>query len=242
MYYQLFLRPRRFGKSLLLSMLANYYDVALADQFERIFGHLKIGQQPTPSHNQYFVFQWDFSCVDPSGDAQHIKQSLYNHINGCIEDFALYYQAYLPRNIPIDPDDALHSIKSLIAIVRVTGTPIYLLIDEYDNFANEVLMGVRQGKAVYEALVFEAGPLKTLFKTIKSSTKDSMFDRIFLTGVSPVVMSNLTSGYNIAEQISNKPRFNALCGFTETELLKTLHEWRQHTRAWMTPCVRRLSR
>lgn len=216
--YLLFLRPRRFGKSLLLSMLANYYDLALQEQFEQIFGKLKIGGQPTPLHNQYFILQWDFSCVDPSGDAQAIKKSLYNHINGCIEDFILYYHKRLPHDIHIDPDDALHSIKSLIAVVRQTGHPIYLLIDEYDNFANEVMMGVRQGRAVYESLVFEEGPLKTLFKTIKSSTKDSMFDRIFITGVSPVVMSDLTSGYNIAENIYPKPRFNALCGFTDDDI------------------------
>ena len=216
--YLLFLRPRRFGKSLLLSMLANYYDVAKADRFDTMFGHLEIGQQPTPFHNQYFILKWDFSCVDPSGDAQEIKRSLYNHINGCIEDFALYYRNVLPREIPLDPNDALRSIKSLIAVVRMTEYPIYLLIDEYDNFANEVLMGIRQGKAVYEALVFEEGPLKTLFKTIKSSTSDSMFDRIFITGVSPVVMSDITSGYNIAEFISTDETYQTLCGFTETEI------------------------
>ena len=222
--YQLFLRPRRFGKSLLLSMLLNYYDVAKVEQFDALFGHLKIGQQPTPAHNAYFVLQWDFSCVDPSGDAQTIKRSLYNHINGCIEDFALYYETSLPKRIDIDREDALYSIKSLVAVVRQTGHPIYLLIDEYDNFANEVLMGARQGKAVYEALVFEEGPLKTLFKTVKSSTKDSMFDRTFITGVSPVVMSDLTSGYNIAENISTDETYNALCGFTDEEIQAILEQ------------------
>ena len=223
-YYHLFLRPRRFGKSLLLSMLANYYDVAKAEEFDTLFGHLAIGKQPTPAHNHYFILQWDFSCVDPSGDAQQIKQSLYNHLNGCINDFVLNYRNYLPQKVEIDREDALYSIKSLLAVVRQTDYPIYLLIDEYDNFANEALMGLRRGKAVYEALVFEEGPLKTLFKTVKSSTSDSIFDRMFITGVSPVVMSDVTSGYNIAEQISLKPRFNALCGFTETELSETLSD------------------
>ncbi len=220
--YLLFLRPRRFGKSLLLSMLANYYDLAKAGLFEPLFGHLAVGQQPTPRHNHYFILKWDFSCVDPSGDALEIKHSLYNHINGCIADFALYYQTLLPTPIDIDREDALYSIKSLVAVVRMTGHPIYLLIDEYDNFANEVLMGVRQGQRIYEALVFEEGPLKTLFKTIKSSTSDSMFDRIFITGVSPVVMSDITSGYNIAENIYTDESYNALCGFTEIEIQKFL--------------------
>lgn len=222
--YQLFLRPRRFGKSLLLSMLSRYYDIALQDQFEVIFGHLKIGRDPTPLHNRYFILKWDFSCVDPSGDAQTIKRSLYDHLNGCLQDFAMYYQDYLAQAIEIDRDNALYSLKSLIAVIRQTGHPVYLLIDEYDNFANEVMMGVRQGKAIYEALVFEEGPLKTLFKAIKSSTNDSMFDRIFITGVSPVVMSDLTSGYNIAENIYTDETYNALCGFTEVEIAEILDQ------------------
>jgi hypothetical protein len=190
-----------------------------------LFGHLKIGKQPTPLHNQYFILKWDFSCVDPSGDTREIKRSLYDHINGCIDDFTMYYQAYLPQSPQIDRQNALYSIKSLIAVVRQTGHPIYLLIDEYDNFANEVLMGVRQGsKAMYEALVFEEGPLKTLFKTIKSSTSDSMFDRIFITGVSPVVMSDVTSGYNIAENIYTKARFNNVCGFTDADIATALRQ------------------
>ncbi len=221
--YTLFLRPRRFGKSLLLSMLANYYDVALQEQFEHIFGHLKIGQHPTPLRNRYFILQWDFSCVDPSGDAQTIKRSLYDHINACIEDFVRYYHDYLPQKSHIDRENALYSLKSLVSVVRVTGYPIYLLIDEYDNFANEVLMGVRQGKSIYEALVFEEGPLKTLFKTIKSSTKDSMFDRIFITGVSPVVMSDLTSGYNIARNMYIDETYNDLCGFRESDIADILN-------------------
>ncbi len=122
------------------------------------------------------------------------------------------------------PDNALYSIESLISIVRMTEHPLYLLIDEYDNFANEALMGIRQGKAVYEALVFEEGPLKTLFKTMKSSTSDSMFDRMLITGVSPVVMSDLTSGYNIAENISTDETYNALCGFTEDEIETLLQQ------------------
>jgi len=77
----LFLRPRRFGKSLLLSMLENYYDLAKTDEFDRLFGHLAIGPEPTLKHNQYFVLKWDFSAVDPSGDAEQIRNALHGHIN-----------------------------------------------------------------------------------------------------------------------------------------------------------------
>jgi len=217
--YLLFLRPRRFGKSLLLSMLANYYDVARKNEFEKLFSHLKISKNPTPLHNRYFILRWDFSCVDPSGNAENIRKALHDHINSCIDDFMLYYEDRLSRTIRIDYENAINSIRSLIAVVRKTSHPIYLLIDEYDNFANQVLMGVRRdNRERYESLVFEEGPLRTLFKAVKSSTAESLFDRIFITGVSPVVMSDITSGYNIGENIYLNPIFSDLCGFTESEV------------------------
>lgn len=182
-YFLLFLRPRRFGKSLLLSMLENYYDVARKDRFEEIFGHLLIGRNPTPLHNQYFILKWDFSCVDPSGSAQDIKRAFHGHINSCIKAFMSDYEDYLSRKIEVDPENAVNSIKSLLSVIRKSGHPVYLLIDEYDNFANEVMMGVRREKKdIYEALVYEEGPLKTLFKAVKSATDGSGFDRSFITG------------------------------------------------------------
>lgn len=91
----LFLRPRRFGKSLLLSMLENYYDVAKAGEFERLFGHLAIGKNPTPDHNRYLIMNWDFSAVNPQGTPEQVQQSLHNHINGCIEHFIVRYRNIL---------------------------------------------------------------------------------------------------------------------------------------------------
>ena len=217
--YLLFLRPRRFGKSLLLSMLTNYYDIARKNKFERLFGHLAIGKKPTPLHNQYYIMRWDFSCVDPSGSAEDIKKALHDHINSCIQAFMLYYEERLNKTIRIDYNNAINSIISLISVIRITSHPIYLLIDEYDNFANQVLMGVRRdNRAIYESLVFEEGPMRTLFKAVKASTAESLFDRIFITGVSPVVMSDITSGYNIGENIYLNAVFNDLCGFTESEV------------------------
>ena len=214
----LFLRPRRFGKSLLLSMLANYYDVKLKDRFEELFGNLLIGRNPTESHNKYFILDWDFSCVEPVGSVADIRQSLHDHINACIEGFMLYYQDYSIPEIKINYNNALMSINSLISAVRMTPYPIYLIIDEYDNFANEVMMGQQRTKDTYESLVHGDGLLKTLFKTIKASVSKSLFDRTFITGVSPVVMSDITSGYNIAKNIYLRPEFNDLCGFTGKEI------------------------
>ena len=216
--YLLFLRPRRFGKSLLLSVLENYYDIAGKDEFDRLFGHLEIAEHPTSLRSSFFILRWDFSCVDPSGSAEDIKKSLHGHINSCVRSFSVYYEKILPRKILINPDDAIMSVRSLIDAVLMTPYRIYLLIDEYDNFANEVMMGFQRDKGVYEAVVYSDGPLKTLFKAVKALSGESGFSRIFITGVSPVVMSDITSGFNIAKNIYLYHNFNDLCGFTETEI------------------------
>ncbi|TWI61353.1 putative AAA-ATPase, partial [Desulfobotulus alkaliphilus] len=129
---QLFIRPRRFGKSLLLSMLENYYDVAKKEDFQKLFGHLKIGQNPTPLRNSYFILRWDFSCVDAAGDYHGIKKSLYNHINARIERFITYYNfmGFSLPEIKINPDDAIYTMERLISAVEVSGYALYLLIDE----------------------------------------------------------------------------------------------------------------
>ena len=217
---QLFIRPRRLGKSLLLSMLENYYDVAKKDEFDEIFGGLAIAKNPTKLRNSYFILRWDFSCVDTTGSPDDIKRSLYNHINGCIEDFCQFYayKGFVLPEVRVDFDDALYTIKSLLSAVRTSGYSVYLLIDEYDNFANTVMMGVQSKKNKYAALIHDEGVLRTLFKVIKASTSSVMFDRVFITGVSPVVLSDITSGYNIAKNIYFKPGFNDLCGFRENEV------------------------
>ncbi len=223
--YLLFLRPRSFGKSLLLSMLANYYDVAKKDEFETMFGNLKIGKNPTPSRNSYFILRWDFSCVDPSGSAADIRKALHDHINSCIDDFVMCYEDFIEPRIRVDYENAINSIRSLISAVRRTPYPVYLFIDEYDNFANQIMMGIRRERQeLYETLVHEEGPLRTLFKAVKASASESLFDRIFITGVSPVVMSDITSGYNIAKNIYLYPQLNDICGFTEEEIHGALGE------------------
>ncbi|MBF0232602.1 MAG: AAA family ATPase [Desulfamplus sp.] len=224
---QLFIRPRRFGKSLLLSMLENYYDVAKKEEFERIFGHLAIGKNPTLLRNSYFILKFDFSCVDPTGTADDIRKALFDHINVCIEGFERIYKYKgfdLPK-VTINYENALFSLQSLAKAIAATPYSIYLLIDEYDNFANTVMMGVQQiggdkthqEQQRYQSLVHEQGQLRTFFKTIKALTSSNMFDRVFITGVSPVVMADITSGYNVAKNIYFEPEFNDLCGFTQSE-------------------------
>ena len=218
----LFLRPRRFGKSLLLSMLENYYDVARAGQFETLFGSLAIGQNPTPLRNQYFVMKWDFSTVDPQGDVHQLKQTLHDHINIAIQNFARYYQGFLQDEVNLNPTNAIASFQSLLGVVRQTPYRLYLLIDEYDNFANEALMSQQAGERRYQDLLYGEGTLKTLFKAVKAAAAGAGLDRVFITGVSPIVLSDMTSGYNVAESVYLKPQFYDLCGFSEAEIEQTL--------------------
>nr|VFK80402.1 MAG: Predicted AAA-ATPase [Candidatus Kentron sp. SD] len=215
----LFLRPRRFGKSLLLSMLENYYDLKKADRFDELFGGVAIGQTPTAERNRYFVLKWDFSEVSAQGDKEEIKQDLYRYLNARISNFSYYYRDVLSVSLQIDPRDALASFQSLLNTTQQTGHPLYLLIDEYDNFANELMMGHRSAEeSRYQAILTGEGVLKALFKTIKAAAGTRGLGRVFITGVSPVVMSDLTSGYNVAENIYLLPQFNALCGFREEEI------------------------
>ncbi len=215
----LFLRPRRFGKSLLLSMLESYYDRNKADRFESLFGGLAIGKDPTAEHNRYFVLKWDFSGVSPVGDGEEIKRNLYRYLNLRISAFSNYYRETLPDPVQIDPQDALASFQSVLNAVQQTDYPLYLLIDEYDNFANELMMGHRDTEeSRYQAILSGEGCMKALFKTIKAAAGSQGLGRVFITGVSPVAMSDLTSGYNVAENIYLLPHFNALCGFREDEI------------------------
>jgi len=221
----LFLRPRRFGKTLLLSMLENYYDLAKTDEFEKLFGHLAIGKEPTDRRNQYFVMSWDFSAVDAQGDEREIKQTMYEHINSRIEDCAAYYQDFLTRDVEIYPTNAMASFQSFLTAIRQTPYRLYLLIDEYDNFANEIMMGNRRiSQERYQALLYGEGSLKTVFKAVKSASSGRGLDRVFITGISPVVLSDITSGYNVAENIYLNPKFIDLCGFWEPEIRLALSQ------------------
>ena len=214
-----FLRPRRFGKSLWLSTLENYYDVAKADEFERLFGDLAVGRQPTPRHNTYFILRWDFSLVSAQGGLEEIGRAMHDHINARVQAFAQTYHAWLSYPIDIHPTNAIASFESLAAVVRATPYRLYLLIDEYDNFANEVLMSqAAAGSERYKALLYGEGLLKTVFKAVKGAGSGLGLDRAFTTGVAPIVLSDVSSGYNVARDLSLNPGLKKLCGFTETEI------------------------
>ncbi|HAS51985.1 MAG TPA: AAA family ATPase, partial [Gammaproteobacteria bacterium] len=226
----IFIRPRRFGKSLLLSMLEHYYDVNRADQFEALFANLAIGGNPTPLHHQYLIMKWDFSLVNAQGSLPDIKAALYQHVNDRVTQFATRYAARLTQPITVHPTNAVSSLESARFAAQESGCAIYLLIDEYDNFANDVLMTGRKAE-YYEGLLYGEGALKTIFKTVKAGVGQGI-DRVFITGVSPIVLSDMTSGYNVGEDIYLKAAFNDLCGFTEAEIAAVLEQLAAEGATW----------
>ncbi|MCP4662378.1 MAG: AAA family ATPase [bacterium] len=159
-----FLRPRRFGKSLWLQTLANYYDLRRKGELDELFGGLAIGRQPTPLAHRYFVLQWNFSNVDPSGGVEQIAERLRKHVSSRAAAFASDYEGHLPATVRAD-DEPATVLDSLLAAVRKTPYKLYLLIDEYDNFVNEVMV---QDVGTYHALFDKGGPYKQLFKSVKN--------------------------------------------------------------------------
>ncbi|HYN79060.1 MAG TPA: AAA family ATPase, partial [Lamprocystis sp. (in: g-proteobacteria)] len=232
----IFIRPRRFGKSLLLSMLEHYYDLNRADQFGALFGGLAIGREPTALHNRFFVMKWDFSLVQAQGELGVIEAALHRHLNDRVTQCVADYAPWWTRAITICPDNAVSSLESLLGAVRATPHKLYLLIDEYDNFANEVLMA-GQGQGHYESLLYGEGLLKTVFKMVKAAAGGMGLDRVFITGVSPVVLSDMTSGYNVGENIYLEAAFNDLCGFTEPEITTALERLALDGADWSPPAA-----
>lgn len=218
-----FLRPRRFGKSLLLSMLTHYYDMNMAGEFATLFGGLAISHQPTVEHNQYLILRFDFSKVSANGKVDDIQRSLFTHINLAIQDFMQRYQPMLKHGVTI-MEDALGSLQSVMDAVKNSGYAIYLLIDEYDNFANEVLVHDVGNRQRYSDLLESEGVVKTLFKIIKAGASEGKIARVFITGVSPLVLTDMTSGYNVATSIYLDEEFNGLCGISEPELTGLVQE------------------
>ena len=215
--YFFYIRPRRFGKSLTLSMLENYYDINKADQFQDIFRGLYIGENPTPEHNTYLVIHLNFAEV--AGGLDDYKEGLDTHCRLCFEDFCCRYSALLPSNIKEglkEEKGAVAQLKFLCLKCTEVGKKIYLFIDEYDNFTNKILANEKYMNR-YRNQTHGEGYLRLFFNAIKGAA-GSALGRVFVTGVSPVTMDDLTSGFNIGTNYSLNPRFNEMTGFTEDEV------------------------
>ena len=221
-----FIRPRRFGKSLFLSMLENYYDMNRREKFEALFGDLWIGQHPTEQRNSYAVMRLDFSKV--SSNLDECEESFNAICYLAYQAFCDYYQNLLPEgslNMLSKDANAVLNFETIVNLCNKQGVSLYLLIDEYDNFTNKVLSDV-SALCKYESITHQDGFYRTFFAALKSATS-SCLKKIFITGVSPVTLDDLTSGFNINFNYTSYAAFNEMMGFTEKEVRAILDYYRQ---------------
>lgn len=207
-----FIRPRRFGKSLFLGMLHAYYDCRTKDKFEPWFGKLWIGQHPTPNQGRYQVLHLDFSQV--GGRIEKLEENFDSYCRVVFDSFVDIYEDYYTDDFVKKVRSAATAVDKLTLIndeSKKYEYPLYLIIDEYDNFTNTVLN--EQGEDVYWSITHAEGFYRDIFKKFKGS-----FDRIFITGVSPVTLDDVTSGFNIGWHISTKPEFNQMLGFSTEDV------------------------
>ena len=216
-----FIRPRRFGKSLLISMMRAYYDQRMAPRFNELFGNLWIGSHPTPEQGKYQVLYFDFSRI--GGSIEVLEENFNSYCNLCLDNFiGNYSQFYSPefvqkvKSLP----RAVEKLNAINMEARDRGYKLYLIVDEYDNFTNVVLN--EHGEKVYWALTHASGFYREVFKVFKG-----MFSRIFMTGVSPVTLDDLTSGFNIGWHISTKAAFNQMLGFSTEDVYAMVDYYKQ---------------
>ncbi|OAD18720.1 protein containing DUF1703 [Candidatus Thiomargarita nelsonii] len=220
-----FLRPRRFGKSLLCQMLKCYYDVSQKEDFERLFGQTYIGQHPTPLHNSFFVLHLNFSTVDPNGTIEEIKESFDENCNLRMKALVGRNQQWFKGQISIDvKDKMLFNLQWLLNVLQENKDlpRLYVIIDEYDNFANKLITSHKD--SLYRQLTGDESFLKTFFKTLKEGRETGTITNVFVTGVLPLAIDDMASGYNIANFITLQTKFEQMLGFTQREMEQLLDE------------------
>ena len=211
-----FLRPRRFGKSLLVSTLAHYYDRTLAHRFEDLFGGTYIGSHPTPEHNRYMIIRYDFSAMVMADNMEGLEQN-FNILNrGPVEIMVTHNRDLFGDFQFSTRENAAQMLEEALTYAREHGLPpVYILIDEYDNFTNQLLTSYND--PLYEKVTTADSFLRTFFKVIKKGIGEGSIRTCFCTGVLPVTMDDLTSGYNIAEILTLESDFINMLGFTHAE-------------------------
>ncbi len=211
-----FLRPRRFGKSLLVSTLAHYYDRTLTHRFEDLFGGTYIGSHPTPEHNRYMIIRYDFSAMVMADNMEGLEQN-FNILNrGPVEIMVTHNRDLFGDFQFSTRENATQMLEEVLAYARAHDLPpVYILIDEYDNFTNQLLTSYND--PLYEKVTTADSFLRTFFKVIKKGIGEGSIRTCFCTGVLPVTMDDLTSGYNIAEILTLESDFINMLGFTHAE-------------------------
>ena len=216
-----FIRPRRFGKSIFLSMLYSYYDCTQSHKFQSLFGNLWIGQHPTPLQGKYQVLFLDFSQITGNIDKLETKFNSYLSINldAFVRQYSEYYQA--EKEEILAQEDFEEKMELIFKAAKAHQYHLYLIIDEYDNFTNVILN--ERGENVYHAITHADGFYRDVFKKFKGN-----FERIFMMGVSPVTLDDVTSGFNIGWNISIKPEFDEMLGFSTTDVVEMFTYYKEH--------------
>ncbi len=217
--FPVFLRPRRFGKSLFIMTLHHYYGLEHKEIFQRLFGSLYIGQHPTDKANSYMVLSFEFSRIDTATHESTYKGFLVNVIDG-VRGFLGAYNSFFSEEdtrIIFDQETPEAMVKTLFSIAQRNNIPhkIYLLIDEYDHFANELLSF---DLPRFKTSVSQNGFVRKFYESLKGAARNGVIGRLFITGVSPIMLDSLTSGFNISDNISLNPIFHDMMGFTHSEV------------------------
>ena len=216
------IRPRRFGKSVFLTMLQAYYDIEKKDSFHTTFKDTWIESHPTEGLGQYQVLYFDFSRAAAGQGSLEENFNIYCNsvLDGFIKKYAAYYDEDFNMEEYLGFSGASYKLNALNTYSKSKGTQLYLIIDEYDNFTNNILS--EEGEAVYHALTHAQGFYRDFFKLFKG-----MFQRIMMMGVSPVTVNDLNSGYNIGTNLSMDPMFNMMLGFSENEVREMIEYYRE---------------
>ena len=220
--YQFFIRPRRFGKSLFISMLENYYDINKNDKFENLFGDLYIGKNPTEDRNSFLVWRISFAGIDAGHGEEELRKSFNFKVRSSAKEFLFKYGNLLGEaKLPSEEISAEMVVEHINMLSKMNNKQVFVLIDEYDNFANELITGGKQN--TYSGILHGEGFVKVFYKALKDATTDN-FARIFMTGVSPIMLDDLTSGFNITRNYTLDENLNSMLGFTREEISHIMDE------------------
>ena len=224
--YAFLIRPRRFGKSLWAAVLTSYYDRNRADRFDALFADTDIGRRPTPNRGRYVILHFDFSAFDNTLETlrERFETYCFIELRHALERNGDLFPEPIRERILAHPSvDA--KLRELFLYAGDRGIPLYAVIDEYDNFANTVL--AHHGTEAYQSFTHGGGFYRSFFAALKAGAGHAGgLERLFVTGVSPITMDDVTSGFNIGANVSLDPRFNELLGFTEAEVRGLLERYR----------------
>ncbi|MBK9258477.1 MAG: AAA family ATPase [Polyangiaceae bacterium] len=226
--FLIFLRPRRFGKSSLVSLLENYYGMHRVNEFDELFRGLWVHEHPTPEKNKYLILTLDFSQMGAGGGSrERLEESFLDAMRSSVKTLCLRHRDRFPELGKMYSElmiykSATGMLADLLGIAAGLGEQIYILIDEYDTFANDLLSAGNVD--LYAAVTDKAGFVREFYRAIKVGTRSGAVGRLFVTGATPILLDDLMTGFNIVTNISNRARFNALVGFTRADVERAVDE------------------